>query len=337
MRVGQIRILAVATTLVWAGAAGAHAGKLPALGADPARVSLSGLSSGGFVAQQYAVAYSASVVGVGVVAAGPYNCAYVTIGGVAACMQGAPLGVASVQAALDFAALGQIDSVDGLAKQRVYLFSGEDDPLVRTGVVDTVRDFFTGIGTPAANIQFRRDIPAGHALVSAAFGADCSTTASPFVVQCTVGGEPYDQPGAVLSWIYGPLQPRATHPSAKPTPFSQSSFASARAAMAKTGYVYIPAACRAAGAKCAIHVVLHGCAQSASMVADAVYEKVGFNALADANGIIVLYPQVDPGLLNPQGCWDWWGYTGADFQVRTGAQLKAIHAMIAQLEKTPGP
>jgi len=62
--------------------------RLPALGADPGRVSVSGLSSGGFMAVQYDVAFSASTIGAGIVAGGPYNCAYVNRGGIEACTGG---------------------------------------------------------------------------------------------------------------------------------------------------------------------------------------------------------------------------------------------------------
>ncbi|WP_218647566.1 hypothetical protein [Sphingobium lactosutens] len=52
------------------------------MGADPARISISGLSSAAFMAVQYDVAFSASTIGVGVVAGGPYNCVYVNVGGI---------------------------------------------------------------------------------------------------------------------------------------------------------------------------------------------------------------------------------------------------------------
>ncbi|MES2951251.1 MAG: hypothetical protein V4858_22180, partial [Pseudomonadota bacterium] len=52
---------------------------LPALNAMALRTSVSGLSSGAFMSVQYGTAYSASVMGVGVVAGGPYNCAYVNL------------------------------------------------------------------------------------------------------------------------------------------------------------------------------------------------------------------------------------------------------------------
>src|SRR4051794_11448397 len=48
---------------------------LPAYNVDPAETSVSGLSSGGYMAVQFGIAYSATVRGAGVVAGGPYYCA----------------------------------------------------------------------------------------------------------------------------------------------------------------------------------------------------------------------------------------------------------------------
>ena len=53
---------------------------------------------------------------------------------------------------------------------------------------------------------------------------------------------------------------------------------------------------------------------------------------------IVLYPQVAPSNtlpVNPQGCWDWWGYSGLNFQVRSGAQLSAVKKMVERLTAAP--
>ena len=49
--------------------------RLPALAADLSRTSVSGISSGGFMAAQIATAYSSRFVGVGIIAAGPFYCA----------------------------------------------------------------------------------------------------------------------------------------------------------------------------------------------------------------------------------------------------------------------
>jgi poly(3-hydroxybutyrate) depolymerase len=82
--------------------------------------------------------------------------------------------------------------------------------------------------------------------------------------------------------------------------------------MAETGYVYVPDAC-ARQAPCRVHIALHGCKQYAGLIADHYVRHAGYNEWADANNIIVLYPQtiagnplLDPGTpFNPNGCWDW--------------------------------
>jgi poly(3-hydroxybutyrate) depolymerase len=338
-RRSSMRAALLAATLLWAEAAATEPAKLPALGADPARVSTSGLSSGGFMALQYTVAFSTSTMGVGVVAGGPYNCAYVNLGGVATCKEGTPIGAASYYAAVSFATLGQIDPVDRLKSEKVYLFSGTKDEKVKQTVVDAVRDFFHAAGSPANNVQYIRNVPAGHAFISVNFGAACGRTASPYVDECTVDGAPYDQPEAILTKIYGKLLPKGATLSASPTPFDQTEFAWPIAGMSNTGYVYVPASCAEAGARCAVHIVFHGCKQGAGVVGDAVYGRVGYNEWADANGIIVLYPQVDPTTIppNPDGCWDWYGYTGLNFQTQSGPQLAAVRAMVQRLVARPEP
>jgi poly(3-hydroxybutyrate) depolymerase len=328
-----IRSLFLALLFLAPVTASAASKKLPALGADPARISVSGLSSGAFMAVQYDVAFSASTIGAGVVAGGPYNCAYVNLGGIYTCMQSVPSGQASYQAAMGFAALDQIDAVSNISRQKIYLFSGTNDPVVKQSVMDAVRDFYRAAQVPAANIQYVNGVAAGHAFISDDFGNGCDATQAPFVNECIDGGALYDQPGAVLAQIYGPLKPKAATLSAKPVAFNQKSFASALSGMAPSGYVYIPASCKISGAKCAVHIVFHGCMQSAQEVGDAVYGKLGYNEWADTNGIVVLYPQVDKSMIpfNPKGCWDWWGYSGLNFQTKGGPQPSAVQAMVQRL------
>ena len=68
------KILLGAAVLLCPTVAGAT-DKLPNLAADPARTSVSGLSSGAAMAVQYDVAFSSATLGIGVVAGVPYNCA----------------------------------------------------------------------------------------------------------------------------------------------------------------------------------------------------------------------------------------------------------------------
>jgi poly(3-hydroxybutyrate) depolymerase len=310
------------------------ADELPALQAQAARTSVSGLSSGGFMAVQYGTAYSASVMGVGVVAGGPYNCAYANLGGIFTCIAGAPLGLMSWTAAQTFALQGQIDPAAGIARQRVYVFSGTKDDVVAPDVMRATRDFYRAAGVRQTALAYVSQVPAGHAFVSPTFGNPCSANAPPYIDRCAIQGLAYDQPRAILQKIYGTLRPAAVALSATVRPFDQRAFASADSGLDTVGFYYLPASCRAHSDQCAVHVVLHGCKQGASVVGSDVYGKVGFNQWADSNHLIVLYPQVvatDIVPFNPQGCWDWWGYSGPNFALKAGPQMRAIKAMVDRL------
>ncbi|WP_425435599.1 extracellular catalytic domain type 2 short-chain-length polyhydroxyalkanoate depolymerase [Paraburkholderia ribeironis] len=314
---------------------------LPALGADPAHTSVSGLSSGAFMAVQYQVAYSGSVVGAGIVAGGPYYCAAGKLFNAASCMGHAPSRPLKpelmVRAAQGFAARGQIDPLDGLQHDRmIYVFSGTKDTIVYQRAVDATVSFFKEAGVPDGNLSYVNMVPAGHALITPSFGNDCPANASPYISHCTIAKYSYDQPGELLKFIYGPLNPPANPLGGNIITFNQREFASAATGMAGEAYAYVPQAC-AKGAACRIHVAFHGCKQSASVVGNDFYQKTSYNSWADANNIVVLYPQVNASTIpnNPQGCWDWFGYTGQNYAQKSGAQMLAVSAMINRLTSKP--
>lgn len=315
-------------------ASSALAGELPKLGAAPDKVSISGLSSGGFMAVQYDVVYSADTMGVGVVAGGPFACDAIYLGNFAFCMQGMPSGALAYATAQMWSAAGTIDPVSNLTRHKVYLFSGTSDTVVKQSVMDAVRSFYQAAKVPGANLIYENKTDAGHAFISDHATAECTVSQAPYVNECKVKGSLYDQPGAILSQIYGPLQPKAVTLSAQPVAFDQTPFLPPLSGLASTGYAYIPASCQTAGSNCGVHVVFHGCLQSAEVpgVGDAVYGRLGYNEWADTNHIIMLYPQIDTHYaLNPNGCWDWTGYTGPAFATHYGLQLSAVHAMVQRL------
>jgi len=62
----------------------------------------------------------------------------------------------------------------------------------------------------------------------------------------------------------------------------------------------------------------------------------GFARWANANRFVILFPQVSVNpLLNPKGCWDWWGYTGKDYLTKDAPQITAIWRMAERLAKNP--
>lgn len=316
------------------------ANALPSYAGDPSQTSVSGLSSGAFMAVQYQVAYSGSVVGAGVVAGGPYYCAAGNILNTTICMGQVPFvppnPALMVTAAKGFASLGQIDLLSNLQKARIYVFSGTKDTVVYQQAVDATVSFFKEAGVPAWNLQYVNNVAAGHAFITPAYGNVCSDNASPYISHCAVARQKYDQAGALLQQIYGTLKQPAKSLTGRIVPFDQREFATAGTGMADTGFLYVPKSCDQ-GATCKVHVAFHGCKQSEAVVGDDFYAKTNYNNWADTNNILVLYPQVNASTapFNPRGCWDWFGYTGADYALKSGSQMRAVNAMVDRLLAKP--
>lgn len=331
-------------------APGAAVEPLPALAIDTGAMTVSGISSGGFMAHQLHVAHASTIAGAAVIAGGPYHCA----GGgypanlpraLAVCMDlgrwtpflGPPNVDRLVGETQAQAAAGAIDDPAGLREDRVFLFSGTGDDLVPTAIRTSVRNYYARF-LDGARIRLVDDVPAAHAMVTADFGAACHVSETPFLVDCD-----YDLAGELLGHLHGPLRPPVQ--AGPVTAFDQSAFSDdpAAASLAPVGYVYVPEGCRA-GARCGLHVAFHGCLQNAATIGDAFVAHAGYNGWAEANHIVVLYPQTaadeDPLLerfnlsVNPMGCWDWWGYTGADFHLQSGRQIRAVKAMVDRLAAT---
>jgi poly(3-hydroxybutyrate) depolymerase len=118
--------------------------------------------------------------------------------------------------------------------------------------------------------------------------------------------------------------------------FDQSPFATGFGnGLSSEGVVYIPEAC-AKKDGCRLHIALHGCEQNREEVGKAFIEGSGFARWADANRFVILFPQVSANpLLNPKGCWDWWGYTGEDYLTKDASQIAAIWKMAERLAERP--
>src|SRR4051794_29070137 len=102
-----------------------------------------------------------------------------------------------------------------------------------------------------------------------------------------------------------------------------------------TGYVFVPKDC-AEGAACRVHIALHGCKQDVGDIDRHFVDDTGYNAWADSNRLIVLYPQTRTSSFlpyNPQACWDWWSYVDHQdsYVTKSGSQIKTIKAMLDAL------
>lgn len=336
MKLKLLRFGAIISAMA-CGAASA-AVSLPQLNIDKTQTTVSGLSAGGFMAVQLHVAYSATFQkGAGVVAGGPFYCAEGSVSNATGRCMASPTGIPTstlVSTTNNWASQGLIDPVVNLQASRVYLFSGTVDSVVKTGVMDALKTYYSSF-VPAANVIYKKDIAAEHAMVTDDYGSACSVKGAPYINDCN-----FDLAGAMLQHLYGPLNARnnATLATGNFVEYNQSQFISNHG-MATTGWAYIPQACQAGSStSCRLHVVLHGCKQNVNDVQQQYVRNTGYNRWADTNNIVMLYPQTSVAATN--SCWDWWGYDNANYARKSGPQMVAIKAMVDQLSAggtTPPP
>jgi hypothetical protein len=154
-------------------------GPLPKLGATINETSVSGISSGAYMAGQFQLAHGDRVVGAAIIAGGPWGCAESAFGSfmninkaVSGCMLNlmAGLGVPDVAALADKARAastsGSISALPTITTDKIYLFTGTQDRLVKPPIVEAARSFYERLGVPSSNILMEKTLPAGHAFIT---------------------------------------------------------------------------------------------------------------------------------------------------------------------------
>jgi len=147
----------------------------------------------------------------------------------------------------------------------------------------------------------------------------------------------YDMAGTMLSW----LEPGATAARARAVkrnllafdqqPYMPPGFSFTDGGFAERGFAYVPTACRANPAPCAMHVHYHPCGGNHDFLNTSYMLENGMAAFAESNRMIILQPQANskrPGDEDP-GCWDWYGGINDSFDTKDGVQIRATLAMMA--------
>eukprot|EP00756_Hemistasia_phaeocysticola_P001144 Hpha_TRINITY_DN10819_c0_g2::TRINITY_DN10819_c0_g2_i1::g.23471::m.23471 len=337
---------------------------------DPGSVSISGLSSGADFANQFAVAFSRTISGVGVFAGQPFHCAVTRFPGdtlvpanpdVPFC-DGCPAGMTVqgdhckanssivntsmlVAAARRMAAAGLIDDVANLASTKVYTYCGTADT-GHMGATQASRDFFAEL-VPPQNLLANFTLPSGHCWPQATGVTPCRVVLKDFwaVENCA-----YDGPGAMLQHFYGPLMPPAdTIDDASLIVFDQQPFNAPagkdQTGLSSFGWLYVPRSCADSGdggrPQCRLHVSMHGCSELALMedvlVKGSKALGLSFNRWAETNRIVVLWPHSgrhggkNGTSAERHGCWDGYGQTSRGYDTKQGIQMRAIASMIETL------
>ena len=292
----------------------------PLLNIDSDRVTVSGLSAGGQMAHQLHIAYSDIFSGAGIIAGGPFGCAKGSLAtAFARCVSTTGGDLPPAEFIEDIRSAeqeGMVAATQNLQDDRVWLFHGSLDQAVAEGLSDTLEGLYAAF-IPEENIAYVKDVPAAHNFPANGRGHACDASEAPFVGDCA-----FDAAGNLLQQLYQGL--KAPEPGADPALIEVALAGAADAGLKGSAYLYVPDACVEDKGSCALHLVLHGCAQSSEQVGTAFMEQSGYLPWAESNNIVLAFPQVVPSAVNPLGCWDWWGYTGSNYRWRNGPQMKVL-------------
>lgn len=304
---------------------------------DPTRITVSGVSAGGFMAHQLHIAYSDIFQGAGLVGCGPYYCARNSLHRAIANGMRANESLDVEAIATNISSLAEqshIAPTANLNGHKVWVFRGTNDRVVSQYVVDSLAELYLHY-LPRSSIKYVNDIVAPHAMVTDNKGSRSRYQHQrPYISNCD-----FDSAGEMLAHLYGELAPR-TRDTNRLQHFDQTEFTAPEKArsMAGRGLVYIPTAAMN-GDPCGIHVALHGCDQDETFLGSSFATHAGYNEWAEANDLIVLYPQaiktINFQVFNPKASWDWWGYADAAYHTREGQQMRAIVNMVHRLSGTP--
>ena len=231
---------------------------------------------------------------------------------------------------------GTIDALGNLSGTNVYLYRGTKDSCYLKGSVQHSQTFFEALG---AKVLFNNTTPSAHSWPTKSYGPPCG---SGVIESCD-----YDGPGAALQHIYdNKLKPPVE---ANPellmeydqTPFwTEDNYGNKTfnetmphvTGFAPAGNIYVPTACKAAGAKCKMHFSLHGCGEESYY--DEAVHHLGFQDWGEANNIVIVFPRVIAHGGTSEslgGCWDGYAQSGVDYSLKSGAQMHGMRQMIAAI------
>ena len=315
--------------------------ELPALAAANDQASVVGVSAGGYMATQLAVAWPERFSGLGVLAAGPWGCAQGALStALNQCMmtrRGLPSLDELEQRRQRYAEMEQVGSQEALRSLRAFVWHGTSDETVSPALGDLLaQQWQRWLADPEQQLRFVQRENTGHgwpvampkdAPIDPQSLGDCHNGGGSHVLAC---GD--DVAGEMLAWLYPEREANASE--GELLAFDQSDFAVK--GVADTGYLFVPETCELGG--CPVTVALHGCQMNAETIGDTFVRYSGLNRWAATHGQVVLYPQAESSMANPQACWDWWGFAESTWQInplhdtRDGTQVQALMAMLDRLQ-----
>jgi len=293
-------------------------------------ITVSGISSGGYMASQTHIALSNYIQGAAIFAAGPYMCALGSLEKAELeCMSeySANMLTQNVYKLVEVTNLysyeHQIDPVINLKDDSIFIFSGTLDTIISQNIVKKTEEYYKHY-VNSENIYTNYSTNAQHCFPTKSYGNPCKVLGTPYISKCILDGA-----GEALQTMYKNLEPSTMQLQHRLKVFNQTAFYNVNeyTSLNEFGFVYIPEKCEIMK-KCKLHISFHGCLQGWEFITNIYAINSGFNDWAENNDIIIIYPYVKSSVSNPNGCWDWWGYTGLEYGTRYGKQIQFIENII---------
>ncbi|CAL8108995.1 unnamed protein product [Orchesella dallaii] len=301
------------------------------------RISVSGHSSGAVAATQFYLSHSHLIDGIAVFSTMQYHCA---VGGsfvkLVPCLRGRRNVSESVDKAREYDRDGFIDPLENLKSRRHYLHHGSRDVIIHFDNGVHAYEFFKQFSD---NVRFHQS-DSNHAVPTKHCGIHCMYgTVGSGCSKCDFSAV-FDG----LNYIYnGTLKEptvttcRAAQPNDGIKFVDQSEFLfpfDNKVSMHSEAVLYTPRQCRANSSLCTLHVAYHGCRHSIQNDGMEYIKCSGYIEMADANDMIVLFPQVKHSRVDTItyfNCWDLHGYTGPLYATKLGSQNQVVYNMIRRI------
>ena len=295
------------------------------------------------MSSQMLISSSTLVHGAGLIAGGPYSCAEGMLGQAFQCINHPEtINVERlVDLTKDLAKQKKIDPLENLKNSYVFILNGTKDQIVYPEAGPRTVSYLQNF-MPLTNMKTEFSLAAGHSMPTVDRGNGCASEEAPWVNNCG-----YDGVQNTLEFLlHRPLVAGQQDPSHL-YQIDLSNQVESNSQINTTGLIYIPQSCRRsvstaqtasskpqqASVVCDLHVVFHGCRQTLDEAGLDFIQLAGYNNWAEKNHVVIFYPNILKSLMNPKGCWDWWGYADANYNNKMGSQIRSVTKIIKTLTR----
>lgn len=291
------------------------------------------------MALQHLFAFSSNVEGAAIAAGSPYGCGGQTWPWVT-CYSGGVDVNSTVMYTKRRVERGFIDPIKHLRDTPVLLFSGKSDLTVLKLVMEETQGQLELYKTPSS-ISSVFNTSAAHVWSldhgSCRCGA-CAFSGNESGICCNVNNCGYDLSGDLLRRFYGAkLMPRVTATAplqwVRQWNYLPSGSVTSDSTLLEWALVYVPHACSAVPSSCRIHINYHGCSYNRWYDRLLWAKNIDLNEYAEANGLVIVYPQAGGSDSIGEGCWNWASYADDPlFDTRGGIQLNTVISLVDDID-----